>query len=206
MQKNDSWIESLRFATPFPIHLSSNLNSNTVFVYWSQLPNPFIAIAWYTHNPMLCHGGRTWLVYYGCFWSQHVHTVHVFLIDIPVIPHWFNHKQSIDCSLPLSLLNKIHWCSQNSPWSVYKSVIMSPLSIVISSQKSEHSIFMNIAKVLNGKLFQSFHNVKGERILSCDVLMHLNVLNNVGWIYQWNLKCTLALVFGTKKWTRLAEP
>lgn len=29
----------------FPIHLSSNLNSNTVFVYWSQLPNPFIAIA-----------------------------------------------------------------------------------------------------------------------------------------------------------------
>jgi hypothetical protein len=83
---------------------------------------------------------------------------------------------------------------------------MSPLSILISLQKSEHSISMNIAKVLNGKLFQSFHNVKGERILSCDVMMHSNVLNNVGWIYQWNLKCTLALVFGTKKWTRLAEP
>jgi hypothetical protein len=40
--------------------------------------------------------------------------------------------------------------------------------------------------------------------MDMELKMDMGILNNVGWI--WNLKCTWVLVFGTKKWTRLAEP
>jgi hypothetical protein len=97
---------------------------------------------------MLCHGGRTW--YYECFWSQHVHTVHVFSLIFQLF----------------SLISPqaIHWCSQNSPWSVYKSGIMSPLCIRISLQKFEHVFSWILPKFSMESSFRVFTMWKAEWI------------------------------------------
>lgn len=117
---------------------------------------------------MLCHVGRTWLVYYGCFWSQHVQTVHVFSLMFQLFP--------------LISPQAIHWCYPTTKSPQSNPLMFSEFSL-ISLQKCNNvslvhtnlftkiwtCIFMNIAKILNEKLFQSFHNVKGKQILSCDV-------------------------------------
>jgi len=105
--------------------------------------------------------GRTWLVYYGCFWSQHVHTVHVFWLMFQLFP--------------LMSPQAIHWWYPTTKSPQWNPLIFSEFSL-ISLQKCNNvslvhtnlftkiwtCIFMNIAKILNGKFFQSFHNVKGK--------------------------------------------
>jgi hypothetical protein len=104
--------------------------------------------------------------------------------------HWSYHKQSIDGILPLNLLNKIHWCSQNSPWSVYKSVIMSPLGILFTLHKNLNIYFHEYCQSSEWKALSEFSQCERQvniimwctNTLQCwmDISMELKMYMGIG--------------------------